>query len=132
VLSPIELDILPERFAICRLAPQAPLPSWAAASSLVSITRSADELSIVCEEKCVPSSVQAERDRQSLKVRGPLPFSATGILASLAAPLADAGVSIFVISTYDTDYLFVAARDLGPAVAALERAGHTIHRSFSE
>ncbi len=128
----MELDILAERFAICRLAPRAPLPFWAAASSFVSISRSADELSIVCEEKCVPSGVQAERDRQCLKVRGPLAFSATGILASLAAPLADAGVSILVISTYDTDYLLVAGRDLWSAVAALERAGHTIHRSFSE
>ncbi len=127
----MDIDILPERFAICRLAPHAQFPEWAA-GSLLSITHTRDEVSIVCEEKCVPPGIRTERDRRAFKLRGPIPFLATGVLASLAVPLAKAEISIFAISTYDTDYVLVAAADLESAVAALERAGHTIHRSSSK
>lgn len=128
----MELDILPERFAICRLPAEEALPAWATGGSFISITRSPGEVSIVCEEKSVPAGVRAERDQRCLKVRGLLLFSATGVLSSLAAPLAEAKISIFAVSTYDTDYLFVGARNLEGAVAALERAGHTVHRSSSK
>lgn len=125
----LELTLSPQRFAICRLAPRAVLPAWALQGAFVSMTRTPDELSIVCEEQAVPPQVQAERGRRLFRVHGPLDFSLTGILASLAAPLAEAGVSIFAISTHDTDYLLVSELDLEAGVAALEQAGHTIHRS---
>ena len=93
---------------------------------LFSITRSASELSIVCGSEQVPADVLAQRGYRGLAVRGPLDFSLVGIMASLAGALAAASVSIFVVSTYDTDYLFVRDADFGRAAAALRGAGHTV------
>jgi uncharacterized protein len=120
------LDVLPGVYAICRLSANAPLPSWAAGSSFASITRSAGELSIVCGSEQVPPDVLAQRGYRGLAVRGPLDFSLVGIMASLAGPLAAASVSIFVVSTYDTDYLFVREIDFDRATAALRSAGHAV------
>ena len=120
------LDVLPGVYAICRLSANAPLPSWAAGSPFASITRSASELSIVCGSEQVPADVLAQRGYRGLAVRGPLDFSLVGIMASLAGALAAASVSIFVVSTYDTDYLFVRAADFDRATAALRGAGHTV------
>ena len=121
----IALSVLPETFAICRLAPATPIPKWALDS--FSITRTRDELSIVCAQRDVPAGIRCERDWRALKVDGTLDFALTGILASLAAPLADAGISIFAISTYDTDYLLVKETNLPRAVQVLFAAGHKIN-----
>ena len=120
------LTVMPGRLAVCRLGPQAALPDWALGDDFFSITRTTDELSIVCREADVPEEVQCERGWACLKVEGPLDFSLTGVLASLTQPLAEAGLSLFAISTYDTDYLLVKARDLEQAVAVLAEAEHTI------
>ena len=120
------LDVLPGVYAICRLSANAPLPAWTAGSPFASITRSASELSIVCGSEQVPADVLAQRGYRGLAVRGPLDFSLVGIMASLAGALAAASVSIFVVSTYDTDYLFVRAADFDRATAALRDAGHTV------
>ncbi len=119
---------LPHRLAVCRLAADAPIPEWVDLSpaALCSITRTADELSIVCAEDAVPDGVQCERGWRALRVAGVLDFSTVGVLASLATPLAEAGVSIFVVSTFDTDYLLVKEIDLNKATAALEAADHTV------
>ena len=109
-------------WAIVRLAPEDPVPAWAESAVFASVTRTRDELSVVCPESAVPEGVRAERGWALLKLQGPFPFTAVGILASLAAPLARAGVPIFVISTFDTDYLLCSRGDLGRAVEALERA----------
>lgn len=93
---------------------------------LASITRTADELSVVCAEATVPQRVQAERGWRALRVEGPLEFSLTGVLASLAVPLAEAGISIFAISTFNTDWLLVQSVRLGEAVEALRDAGHEV------
>jgi uncharacterized protein len=106
-------------FAVARLDPGAAIPDWA--SSFFSITRTSDELSIVCAESSVPAGIVAERGFRMLMVEGPLDFSLTGVMASIAGPLADAGVSMFAVSTYDTDYVLV--RDFAGAVAALGGAG---------
>ena len=120
------LDVLPGSFAVCRLSADASLPSWASGAAFSSITRTPHELSILCDGEAVPADVEAQREFRALMVRGPLDFSLTGILAALAGALAAAPVSIFPVSTYDTDYLFVRSVDLNRSIAALRAAGHTV------
>jgi hypothetical protein len=91
----------------------------------VSVTRTAEELSIVCPSDAVPDSVRTERDFRALKIEGPFDFSLTGILLAVIGPLADAGISIFAVSTYDTDYVLVKKKDLKHAVSVLSASGHT-------
>jgi hypothetical protein len=128
----LELSLLRERFAISRLDSNAPLPDWAAQGAFYSMTRTSDELSIVAEESSVPTGTQSEAGWRALKVRGPFALSEVGVLASLAALLAAARISLFVVSTFDTDYLLVTQEQLAQAIAALDRAGHSIHRSNQE
>jgi uncharacterized protein len=125
----VELDLHATLLAICRLPAEDAVPSWAdrALRPLVSITRTADELSVVVPQTEVPADVQSEPGWRALSVRGPLPFHLTGILASLAAPLADVGVPIFAVSTHDTDWLLVGHDRVVDACAALEGAGHRVH-----
>ncbi len=125
----LTLEVLPRTFAVCRLDADASLPDWAASGGFVSLTRTDAELSIVCLQESVPAGVRAEPGWRCLRVKGPLGFGLTGILASLAGPLASSGVSIFVVSTYDTDYLMLQQRDLDRGLDALQRAGHTVERS---
>src|SRR5713226_10761388 len=127
-----ELTLLPERFAISQLAADAPIPTWATQGRFFSVTRTGDELSIVTELSRVPAGVQSQAGWRVLKVHGPFVLSEIGVLAALATPLAAAKISLFAVSTFDTDYLLIASETLPAAIAALERAGHTIHRSKSE
>jgi len=122
----LKLTLLPETLAICRLPRDAEIPGWALASDFYSITRTADELSLVCRQADVPGGVRSEGGWRCLKVSGPLDFSMVGVMARLSTPLAEAGISLFVVSTFDTDYLLVKQDRLGPALAALARAGHSI------
>lgn len=115
--------VLPEQFCICRLEIQDDIPVWAKKSKLFSITKTIDELSIVCEQNDVPAQIKSERDFRALKVLGPLDFSLTGILSSIAGPLAEVKVSIFAISTYDTDYILVREQDLDKAIVTLKSKG---------
>ena len=122
----LPLTILRDSFAICRLRPDESIPSWALSGGFCSLTRTPDELSIVCAQELVPEGVEAVRGWKSLKVEGKLDFNLVGVLSSLASSLARVGVSTFVISTYETDYLLVKESDLDRAVAALRKAGHDI------
>jgi hypothetical protein len=123
----LPLELLTDTLAVCRLDAGAPVPGWAARSKrFLTVSRTAEELSITADERAVPADVSCERDYRALRVRGPLPLNLVGILAAIADPLAQAGLSIFAISTYDTDYVLVKARDLDAALAALERAGHRV------
>jgi uncharacterized protein len=125
----LPLELLPDMLAVCRLPPDAPVPGWAANShGFVTISRTAEELSITTVQSRVPPGIQCERDYRALRVRGPLPLNLIGILASIADPLAAAGLSIFAISTFDTDYVMVKSRDLDAAIEALKRAGHRVTR----
>jgi len=102
----LTLSILLGLFAVCRLPAAAPLPSWASAGPFVSITRTRDELSVVCRQSDVPADGETEGGWRCLKVEGPFPLEGTiGVLAALATPLADAGIGVLAIGTYDTDYL---------------------------
>ena len=122
-MESIELRVLPGRLAVCRLEAGAAPPAWATGGALWSITGSADELSVVCEEGRAPEGVRREAGWRALKVAGPLDFALTGVLSGVAGPLAEAGVSIFAVSTFDTDYVLVKEERLGEAVAALRAAG---------
>ena len=123
----LPLELLPDTLAICRLGPEASVPSWAAGPSpFLTLSRTAEEMSITTLQSRVPAGVTCERDYRAIRVRGPLPLDLVGILASIADPLAAAGLSIFAISTYDTDYVLVKTRDLDPALEALRQAGHQI------
>jgi hypothetical protein len=106
------------RFAVARLAPDAPVPSWAT-GALTSITRTADELSIVCDDDAVPNGVYAMRDFAAVRVLGTVDFAVVGVLAAMTRVLAEAAVSVFAFSTFDTDYLLVRSADFERARAAL-------------
>jgi uncharacterized protein len=124
------LHLLDGNIAVCRLAPKDPVPEWAfAAGPLCSVTRTAEELSVVCGEGRVPFGVRCEKGWRALKVQGPLDFGLTGILDALTDPLARAGISIFAISTYDTDYLMIREASLEAAVQVLSSSGHRIQVS---
>ncbi|MBN2548948.1 MAG: ACT domain-containing protein [Anaerolineales bacterium] len=112
--------------AICRLPVDSGQPDWAKPGDLLAMVWTRDELSLVCQERLVPPEVRAERGWRLLQVQGSLDFSLVGVLASIAVPLARAGVSIFAISTFDTDYILVKADSLERAVDALTQAGFLV------
>ncbi len=146
----LRLDLLPDRLAVCRLDPGAPLPDAALlppaapppgatrlaaparGGAIFSVTRTGEELSIVCNEDLAPPGSRVERGWRCLQVAGPLQFSLTGVLAALAVPLAERGVSIFALSTFDTDYLLVKSEQLETAAAALREAGHEVTMAAGE
>ena len=124
----MRLALLPGAYAVCRLRPREAVPAWVAGldGPLVSITRTAEELSIVAPAARVPADVQAEGPWTALAVEGPLDFALVGVLHELSGVLARAEVSTFVLSTYDTDLLLVRAERADAAVAALRAAGHEV------
>ncbi len=122
----LTLELLPETFAVCRLDAPAPIPAWATTAAFFSITRTRAELSLVCAQANVPAAIRCERNWRALRVVGQLDFALTGILASLAAPLADVGISIFALSTFDTDYVLIKQASLDHAIQVLTRAGHRL------
>jgi hypothetical protein len=123
----LELRTLDETFALARLPADAPVPAWVGGNDLLAVVRTRSELSIVCRDDTVPQNVtEVQRGFRCLAVIGTLDFALTGVIASLAKPLADAGISIFGISTYDTDHILVRADRLEEAKAALRAAGHSL------
>lgn len=122
----LTLSILPETLVICQMDKDARIPDWLLASTFYSITKTAEELSVVCPQTNVPEGIKKDEGWRCLKVEGPLDFSAAGILASLTMPLAKEGISVFAMSTYNTDYLLVKERHLEKAVQVLAQNGHQI------
>lgn len=116
----LKLSVLPQTLAICRLDRNSPIPSWALRTSQFgSITASYEEISIVCDESVVPDGVKAVKGWKAFKVEGPLDLTMTGVIASLTGPLAAAGISVFTLSTYDTDYLLVKTESFDDAFKVL-------------
>jgi hypothetical protein len=115
---------LPSSFAVCRLPPDAPAPSPTGA--FVSITRTADELSVVCPSAQAPQNAKCESPWTCFKLEGPFPFSLTGVLAAFLDPLAQSGVPIFAVATFDTDYILVKEEHAATALQALQAAGHKL------
>jgi hypothetical protein len=103
------------------------MPSWATAGDLWSITRTADEMSVVCRQDVLPEGIHCERGWRCLRVAGTIGFAVVGVLASLVAPLAEAGISVFAMSTYNTDYLMVKEETLSRAMDVLRRHCHTVN-----
>jgi len=122
----LTLSLLRGRYAVVRLAPDAEVPAWATQGEFFSITRTREELSILCLTNSIPSADRPLADWRVLKVHGPFQFDELGVIENLASPLAAAAVGIFVISTFDTDYLLVQCKDIRKAIATLQSDGHTI------
>jgi hypothetical protein len=120
------LILLPQTFAVCRLGPEASLPAWATEGDFFSVTRTADELSVVCCQNSAPEGIHCERDWRCLRIAGTIPFSVVGVVAGLTTALAAAGISVFVVSTFDTDYVLVKERDWAAALEALGGRGYLI------
>ncbi len=119
---------LPGAYAIVRMDPEATVPDWATKGVFSSVTRTADELSIVCPADNLPAHLSSECHWVCFKLEGPFPFSQTGVLLSFIEPLSHNGVPIFAISTYDTDYVLVQEEFMGVAQGALGAAGHALTR----
>ena len=123
----LHLEAIETRLVVCRLDAGSDVPSWVDRSrEFTSVTRTNDELSIVCARDDVPEGVAMEGPWRALRVQGPLVMTLIGVVAALANPLADAGISIFAISTFDTDYILVHEPDFDAAVEALTQAGHVV------
>lgn len=113
-------------YSLCRLAPEKTIPDWVYSSPFFSIAKTSDELSIVCESKWVPVEEKQNGHWRLLKILAVLDLSLTGITAQFSTALANAGVNICVIATYNTDYVLVKAEKLSAAIKALENAGFTV------
>jgi uncharacterized protein len=121
----LRLTILPGRLAVCRLTADAAAPQWVR-GTFTSVTRTAEELSIVCDDDAPPADVHAEHGWRAVKVLGPIPFDVTGVAAALVSPLAAAGISVFLIATFDTDYLLLKEDVFDRALTVLRANGHDI------
>jgi hypothetical protein len=117
---------IPDRLAVVRMKPGSEVPSWAWTGPLSAVVRTADELTIVCDQTVVPGDLQSERDWVALMIEGPLPFAMTGVLYSLLEPLASSRISAFIVSTFDTDCVLVKATQAQQAKGILESEGHEI------
>jgi uncharacterized protein len=126
-MSMIAMSLVEGNFGITRLDKEEAIPEWCLKGDFYSITKTADELSIVCSEDFIPIGVTCEKDWKVLKIDGPLDFSLVGILSSISNVLATQSISIFAISTYDTDYILVKAVDLDRSIKALSKAGYAMH-----
>jgi len=115
---------LPGHYAIIRQDSNSPVPAWATKGDFISITRTADELSIVCPVDHVPKEFATELRWVCLKIEGPFPFSQTGVLLSFIEPLSNNAIPIFAISTYDTDYVLVPEQDTDRTLDVLRHSGH--------
>ena len=126
-VNPLILSVLKDKFIVCRIDSFNEIPETILRSHFYSITKTADEISVVCPEEFFPDNSTCERNWKCFKIHGPLDFAQTGILASMTTPLASAGISVFAFSTYDTDYIMVKDADVDLAIAALTQSGHEIH-----
>jgi hypothetical protein len=122
------LTLLLSQLAICRLPAGSVLPEWATAGAFSSVSWTPDETSVVCEQALVPAGVESDVKWRAFKVAGPMDLGLTGVLLSIAKPLAEAGIGIFAVSTFDTDYVLVKETSLDAAVVALTEFGHTVGR----
>ena len=122
----LQLSLLKDKYGICTLPNTAPIPDWALTQSLASITRTEKELTIVCRLEILPSQYQSDLKWRCFKIDGSFDLNQIGVISSISSPLADAGISIYVISTYDTDYFLIQEHNLDQTISALSNSGHSI------
>jgi hypothetical protein len=122
----LKLSILKDKYGICTLPNTASIPEWALMQSLISITRTKKELTIVCRQDLIPSEYQPDLNWRCFRVEGTFDLNQTGVISSISLPLADAGISIYVISTYNTDYFLVKEKNLEQTISVLSGCGHSI------
>jgi hypothetical protein len=127
-VNPLILSVLKDKFVVCRIDSFKQIPDTILQSPFYSITKTADEISIVCPEEFSPDNSLCERNWKCFKIHGPLDFAQTGIIASMTTPLAAARISVFAFSTYDTDYIMVKDADVELAIDILIKSGHEIHK----
>lgn len=125
-MTTYELHRYPETLAVVQLPPGADLPKWVESATLMSITATASETSIICAAPSVPKKAKAARGFAAFAVAGPLDFSLTGVLVTLLQPLAEAEISVFTQSTYDTDWILVAKDKADEVEEIWRRSGHTV------
>jgi hypothetical protein len=121
----MNITLLEGRFAVCRLGADDAVPGWAR-GALVSITRTSEELSVICEEAAMPEGVRAEGGWVCLKVLGPIPFQTVGLAAAISGALAEAGISVLIVGTFDTDYVLVKEEVSARAIEALGAGGFSM------
>lgn len=122
----LTMSLLKDKYAVCRLDKSETVPRWAFEGEFFSITKTTEELSIVCLQEKVPEGVRYEADWRILKIEGPLDFSLIGILSKISSLLAQNAISIFAVSTYDTDYILVKDKNIDSAVEVLQDEGYVI------
>ena len=122
----LQLSLLKDKYGICTLPNTAPIPDWALTQSLASITRTEKELTIVCRLEILPSQYQSDLKWRCFKIDGSFDLNQIGVISSISSPLADAGISIYVISTYDTDYFLIQEQNLEKTISVLSSSGHYI------
>ncbi|MDH6269870.1 hypothetical protein M2360_005302 [Rhizobium sp. SG_E_25_P2] len=120
----VTLKLLDGDYVVSRLSPTAAIPAWADGEGFVSISRSDEELSILCRAERVPADIRQDGGWACLKLQGPFAFDETGVVLSVVAPLSNAGLGVFVVSTFDGDHLLVKRAAIDPAKAQLLAAGH--------
>jgi hypothetical protein len=125
-MKKLSLSLMPHTYAVCQFHPDKHIPYWALLGDFVSLTRTHEELSIVCQQDNVPDEIQAERGWRCVQVQGAFDFSVAGVNASLAIPLAEADISVLAIATYATDYILVKEENVARVIQVLEQAGHSI------
>ena len=122
----LKFRVISGSFAICKLAAADPVPQWAMKGIFTSVTRTTDELSIVCSTENVPTQHKLDTEWTCLKIEGPFAFTQVGILQSFIQPLVEDGISIFAVATYDTDYVLVQKPFADKAIRSLQSAGHEL------
>jgi hypothetical protein len=122
----LTMKLLKDRYSVARLDASDNIPDWAVKGEFYSVTRTSDELSVVCCEDNIPIEIECEKEWRILKVEGPLDFSLIGILSSISGILAKQKISVFVVSTFDTDYILVKEKDLTKSMHSLQNEGYNI------
>jgi hypothetical protein len=120
------LSLFEEEYAVCRLDKSAPIPAWAIRGEFFSVSRTPDELSIVCEQEAVPPETDHDGGWRCFKIESPFEFDLAAMISSVAAPLADEQIDIFVVATQDSDYLLVRQADLDRSISRLQNSGYRV------
>jgi hypothetical protein len=124
----LQLSLLKDKYGICSLPNTAPIPDWALKESLISITRTEEELTIVCRQDLIPPQCKCDLNWRCFRIDGTFDLNQTGVISSISSPLANTGISIYCISTYNTDYFLVKEENVEQTISVLSDCGHSIIR----